>query len=132
MFSRPNSGLKFTNEGALRKFMVGESDVDVHSHCLLTDEVSSSYSETHPLNVLVLKELRYYNSQFKQGIQGPLSYYRTSKARYEEEKGNHTVSNVHFVSISDIPQLPTFLLVYVPTSRFSSCGGPLIQHAHNT
>lgn len=39
LFSKPNSGHMFTEEGELRKIILGETEVDLHSHCLLTGEV---------------------------------------------------------------------------------------------
>jgi len=39
LFSKPNSGHMFTKEGELRKIILGETEVDLHSHCLLTGEV---------------------------------------------------------------------------------------------
>jgi len=37
-------------------------------------------------SVLSDEELQYYLRQFKENMLGPLSYYRTTKIRYEEEK----------------------------------------------
>jgi soluble epoxide hydrolase/lipid-phosphate phosphatase len=84
MYSQPQSGYSFTKEGDLRKFMLGDTKLDVNSHCLLTRE-----------------ELRYYDSQFKRGMHGPLSYYRTSKVRQEEEQAAKLPSNLR----SDFPVL---------------------------
>ena|ERR1700683_918516 len=42
MYSQPQSGYSFTKEGDLRKFMLGDTKLDVNSHCLLTREVRCS------------------------------------------------------------------------------------------
>jgi len=44
----------------------------------------------HPIVTSRSQELEYYISNFQRGMTGPLSYYRTTKSRFNEEKGEVT------------------------------------------
>ncbi|KAF7981700.1 hypothetical protein HWV62_32272 [Athelia sp. TMB] len=60
----------FSKKELLREYIRNDKQLDHSLPCLLNDD-----------------ELHYYVSQFEQaGMHGPLSYYRTSKIRYDEER----------------------------------------------
>jgi soluble epoxide hydrolase/lipid-phosphate phosphatase len=103
LYSQPKSGLKMTKEGQMRQFILNDTKADVKAFCLLDD-----------------KDLQYYESQFKRGIHGPLSYYRTSKIRYEEEQAAKLSSNFP----SDLP----VLFLYGTADR--TCPQHLIPKSH--
>jgi len=95
LYRRPGQGLNFTPQGELRKIIVGERKVD--------DLMINS--------LLNVKELEYYVSQYK-SMHGPLSYYRTTKTRFEEEKAAGLPSKLR-------PDLPVLLIwgMRDPTAR---------------
>ncbi|KZP02835.1 alpha beta-hydrolase [Athelia psychrophila] len=77
------SGPGFGKGEILRDFVLNKQQLDPNLPCLLNDE-----------------ELHYYVAQFKQaGMHGPLSYYRTSKARYDEERECPSPFPSHFPAI---------------------------------
>ncbi|KAH7923650.1 alpha/beta-hydrolase [Leucogyrophana mollusca] len=69
LFRKPASAIPWAKAGELRALVRGNLGSSLAEGCLLTD-----------------KELDYYVSQYSRGILGPLSYYRTTKVRYEEER----------------------------------------------
>jgi soluble epoxide hydrolase / lipid-phosphate phosphatase len=93
--------------------------------------------DTH---VFVLQELRYYISQFRRGMQGPLSYYRTSKVRHEEEQGFHISFRIftsclpqHYPELA--AKLPSYLRSDLPVlflwgTADPTCTQLLIQKSH--
>ncbi|EPQ59176.1 alpha/beta-hydrolase [Gloeophyllum trabeum ATCC 11539] len=84
MYRGPNGGVNFTKPGALRPILRGEKVVeDLKAKCILDD-----------------KELEYYLEQLRH-MHGPLSYYRTSKIRFEEEKA----ANLPSSPPADVPVL---------------------------
>jgi len=86
IYSESKGWLKMmSEEGEMRRLVLGGTN-DVQTKCLLED-----------------KELQYYESQFKRGMVGPLSYYRTTKVRFEEEQAAQLPSNLS-------PGLPVLLL----------------------
>jgi len=62
---------------------------------------------------------RYYHEQFQQGMNGPLSYYRTTKVRYDEEKAAS-------LPVSLRPDLPVLFLY---GDRDPTCIQPLVSRA---
>ncbi|KZT24573.1 alpha/beta-hydrolase [Neolentinus lepideus HHB14362 ss-1] len=81
MHRTPNGGLNFTMPGALRPIVTREKEVDVDSKCILSPKVRE-------------REREYYLGQLRQ-MHGPLSYYRTSKIRFDEEKAANLSSSLH-------------------------------------
>ncbi|KAF9480679.1 epoxide hydrolase [Pholiota conissans] len=65
-FSPPRSTMNYHRKGSLENLLLRVPDKK--RPCVLND-----------------KELEYYHSQMKQGMFGPLNYYRTSKLRHDEE-----------------------------------------------
>ncbi|KDQ64432.1 hypothetical protein JAAARDRAFT_52384 [Jaapia argillacea MUCL 33604] len=75
LFSQPKTGKDFTGLGQLRKLLLDKEDVS---------------SFVGHLNEM---EHKYYLDQLANML-GPLSYYRTSKIRYEEEKAGNLSTNL--------------------------------------
>ncbi|KAH7907146.1 Alpha/Beta hydrolase protein [Hygrophoropsis aurantiaca] len=73
LFRKPNKTISWAKMGELKALLTRKQNTNLTNGCLLTDE-----------------QLDYYVSQYSRGILGPLSYYRTTKIRYEEEKGKST------------------------------------------
>jgi len=67
-FRTPERAVNFTRLGQAQKLVTGQ----------LKHEL--------PGNLLSAQEMQYYVENFKDAMLGPLSYYRTKKIRYEEEK----------------------------------------------
>lgn len=89
-----------------------------------------------------MQELHYYVAQFKQaGMHGPLSYYRTSKARYDEEREceRSIIQIIHrtlLIVVKCINQRPAHLgpevlLRSLPISQPSCFGAPKTQLAQS-
>jgi soluble epoxide hydrolase / lipid-phosphate phosphatase len=76
----------FLRLGELQKRLISEEEPDA---ILFDDKVPLSHSR-FVLSDLWSQEFEYYISNFKRGMIGPLSYYRTTKVRFEEERGQHT------------------------------------------
>jgi soluble epoxide hydrolase/lipid-phosphate phosphatase len=89
-------GAQITAKGALRPYVLG--DVPFKSGTLLSDEVINSYCDAPRTNIdnIWAQELNYYLSQFN-SMQGPLSYYRTTELRFEEEKGTVWLTSITFL-----------------------------------
>jgi pimeloyl-ACP methyl ester carboxylesterase len=84
LYNQIGNELKMTLEGNMRKLVLGDTKADVKADCFLDDS-----------------ELRYYESQFRRGMIGPLSYYRNLKINQEEEKAAQLPSNIS----ADLPVL---------------------------
>ncbi|EGO27719.1 hypothetical protein SERLADRAFT_435482 [Serpula lacrymans var. lacrymans S7.9] len=69
LYRKSDGVMPWTKPGEMKNLLINEREV---TDCLLNH-----------------KELEYYVSQFSRGVLGPLSYYRTAKVRYEEEKGDN-------------------------------------------
>ncbi|OBZ70334.1 Bifunctional epoxide hydrolase 2 [Grifola frondosa] len=68
MHRKPHTGAGFTDAGRLRELVVGEKKANLKGSSVLSPA-----------------EFAYYMSQYR-SMNGPLSYYRTTKYRFEEEK----------------------------------------------
>lgn len=66
------------------------------------------------------RELQFYVSQFQRGMRGPLSYYRTTKTRFEEEKEAQLPAHLP-------PNLP---VLFMYGTRDASCPPPAVRNAH--
>ncbi|KAH0840275.1 Alpha/Beta hydrolase protein [Lanmaoa asiatica] len=82
LFRAPGqTSLSLTPIGELRKYLLSGKEP---AGCILND-----------------KELEYYTSNFHRGMTGPLSYYRTTRFRFDEEKDAALPSKLH----ADLPVL---------------------------
>lgn len=84
LFRKPVRNTSWAGTGKLQQFVLSGRELD---GCLLNE-----------------KELSYYVSNFQRGMTGPLSYYRTTKIRFEEEKAASLPSNLG----ADLPVLCLF------------------------
>jgi soluble epoxide hydrolase/lipid-phosphate phosphatase len=125
-----------TREGNMRKYVLNDLKADVKTLCLLDDKVGLRTYHS-PSSDSFCQELQYYHSQFKRGMLGPLSYYRTSKVRYEEEQGmhysiSHEILSHRFSSAAELssnfPSDLPVLFLYGTADR--TCQQHLIQKSH--
>jgi len=70
--------------------------------------------------ILNERDLQYYVSRFKRGMLGPLSYYRTKKIRFEEEKSAQLSAHLP-------PNLPVFFMY---GTKDATCAPSAVQNAH--
>ena len=84
-----DDGRSFTLKGSLRQVIVGEKEFKSSQRYLLNPEVRVMQDAARVFvdnGRLVQQETEYYIQQLS-NMNGPLNYYRTVKARFEEEKG---------------------------------------------
>ncbi|KAF9226901.1 alpha/beta-hydrolase [Gyrodon lividus] len=84
LFRKPDWNSSWARTGELQQFVLNGCELD---GCILND-----------------KELSYYISNYQRGMTGPLSYYRTTKLRFQEEKASSLPSNLR----ADLPVLCLF------------------------
>lgn len=65
-------------------------------------------------------ELQFYVSRFQRGMRGPLSYYRTTKTRFEEEKEAQLPAHL-------LPNLP---VLFMYGTKDATCPPSAVQNAH--
>ncbi|EIW76350.1 alpha beta-hydrolase [Coniophora puteana RWD-64-598 SS2] len=70
--------------------------------------------------ILTEEEHKYYISQFQRGINGPLSYYRTGRHRFEEEKAGRLPSS--------LPKELPVLFIYGTVDQ--TCPPPAVKSMH--
>ena len=63
---------------------------------------------------LCVQELEYYLSQFRQGMNGPLNYYRTTRLRFDEEHSQYTCRPRYTLILTSLSQGGTLLPVPSP------------------
>ncbi|KAG1877447.1 Alpha/Beta hydrolase protein [Suillus subluteus] len=66
------------------------------------------------------RELQFYVSRFQRGMRGPLSYYRTTKTRFEEEKEAQLPAHL----------LPNFPVLFMYGTKDATCPPSAVQNAH--
>jgi len=88
MFSKPNSGHRFTKEGELRKIILSETEVDVHSHCLLTAEVYNPSLLASGIQKLTSLPFRSYVTITRNLNEACKDLYRTIGLRRSDKRRN--------------------------------------------
>ncbi|KAG1760714.1 Alpha/Beta hydrolase protein [Suillus occidentalis] len=66
------------------------------------------------------RELQFYVSRFQRGMRGPLSYYRTTKTRFEEEKEAQLPAHL-------LPNLP---VLFMYGTKDDTCPPAAVRNAH--
>lgn len=74
----------------MRDLVLGHTKLPSRTQSVLNDavDIDVNYRQlvcSEPISPP--QERKYYLAEFAKGMNGPLSYYRTSKIRFDEEKG---------------------------------------------
>jgi len=77
------------------------------------------FRPAEPKHILSDEEMQHYLEIFKQGMQGPLNYYRTGKQRFEEERAAKLPSSLR----EDVPVL------FIYGSKDPSCNLRQVQRS---
>ena len=89
IYVRPYGMESFTRVGQLRDLLLHHQDRIKKSEIVQTPKVRGLHFLEIKLLTYDLKEFTFYVEQFKKnGMGGPLSYYKTTDQRFKEEKGD--------------------------------------------
>lgn len=102
IFKTPEKPWQWSKLEELRT-LITNKQIDFTDGCLLSEH-----------------ELQFYVSQFQRGMRGPLSYYRTTKARFEEEKEAQLPANLP-------PDLP---VLFMYGTKDIACSLSSVRNAH--
>lgn len=86
MFNVVSFDKPLVRDGNMREMVVHRQVGKPSQKPILTEQVRLFYFAPIQISNMASQELAYIASQMR-SMNGPLSYYRTSKARFDEEKG---------------------------------------------
>lgn len=88
------------------------------------------------ITFFALQDLQFYIYWFKRGMLGPLSYYRTTRARFEEEKSAWLIISITTLLIRAIGALlpaqlpPNLPVLFIYGTKDTTCPPSAVQNAH--